>query len=71
MFTYLIRYNGIDEFGSIEFCAKSKREAIELFREWCINDNGLDKIATINSIEIVYNEYDALEYGKEYKMFQY
>lgn len=42
-----------------------------IFREWCINDNGLDKIATINSIEIVYNEYDALEYGKEYKMLQY
>lgn len=54
----------------LSICAKSKREAIELFREWRINDNGLDKIATINSIEIVYNEYDAFEYGKEYKMLQ-
>ncbi len=70
IFTYLIRYNGIDEFGSIEFCVKNRKEAVELFREWCINDMGTDNVAAIKSIETVYNEHDAIEYGKEYNMMR-
>lgn len=43
IYTYLIKYDGIDGFGSIEFCAKSKKEAIGLFEKWCIEDNGMTK----------------------------
>ena len=66
IYTYLIKYNGIDGFGSIEFCAKSKKEAIGLFEKWCIEDNGMTKPKPVNFIEIVYNEEDAIEYGLDY-----
>lgn len=29
--TYLIRYDSVDGFGSIDFCAENKKEAISLF----------------------------------------
>lgn len=30
IFTYLIQYDGIDGFGSVDFCAESKNEAINI-----------------------------------------
>ncbi len=64
--TYLIKYSGIDDYNSIEFCASSRDEAIELFNQWCIIDNKMSEPVPLDSIEIVYNRYDKLEYGKIY-----
>ena len=65
-FTYLIRYSHVDEFDNIEFCAKSQKEAIKLFNNWCIEDCKLIIPVPIESIEVIYDEDDALEYGAEY-----
>ncbi|MDD6072466.1 MAG: hypothetical protein PUC12_16890 [Clostridiales bacterium] len=66
IFTYLIQYEGGDNFGSIEFCAQTKNEARKLFNDWCIIDNKMNVPVVPKSIEIVYNEEDALEYGDNY-----
>lgn len=63
IFTYLIQYDGIDRFGSIEFCAENKKEAISLFNQWCVDDNKMSAPVPIKSIEIIYNDDDAEEYG--------
>lgn len=66
IFTYLIQYDGIDGFGSIDFCAENKKEAISLFNQWCVDDNKMLAPVPIKSIEIIYNDDDAQEYGDEY-----
>ena len=66
IFTFSIEYDGFDKFGNIEFCAKSKSEAINLFNNWCINDNHMTSPIPIINITTVYNEYDANEYGDLY-----
>ena len=66
IYTYRITYNDVDDFGEIEFCAKTETEASELFNEWCMNDNKMTAPAKIKSIETVHNKYDAAEYGKNY-----
>ena len=65
--TYLIRYDGIDGFGSIDFCAGSRNEAIRLFNQWCVDDNKMPAPVPIKSIETIYNDDDAEEYGDEYR----
>ena len=67
IFTYLIKYDGIDDFGSIEFCAESRNEAINLFNQWCVDDNKMSTPVPIKSIETIYNDDDAKEYGDEYQ----
>lgn len=64
--TYLIRYDGIDGFESIDFCAGSRNEAINLFNQWCVDDNKMSASVPIKSIETIYNDDDAEEYGDEY-----
>lgn len=65
MYTYEFTYGEeIDGFGSIQFCARSKREAEELFRDWQ-NDEGYE-IADYE-VTSVYDADDAREYGKTYK----
>jgi len=64
--TYLIRYDGVDGFGSIDFCAENKKEAISLFNKWCVGDNKMSAPVPIKSIETIYNDNDAEEYGDEY-----
>lgn len=66
IFTYLIQYDGIDGFGSVDFCAESKNEAINLFNQWCVANNKIMKPVSIKNIEIIYNESDAQEYGDRY-----
>ena len=66
--TYLIEYDGIDDFGSIQFCVESKSEAHALFREWCITDNKMKTPIEPNYIKVVYNEQDAEEYGSHYSV---
>lgn len=66
IYTYRVNYDDIDGFGSIEFCAENKNEAIQLFNQWCIIDNKLHTLIKINSIEIVYNSEDAKEYAGNY-----
>lgn len=66
MYTFYITYDGIDDFGSIQFCAESKSEAHALFREWCITDNKMKTPIEPNCITVVYNEQDAEEYGSYY-----
>lgn len=68
IFTYLIKYDGIDDFGSIEFCAESRNEAINLFNQWCADDNKMLAPVPIKSIETIYNDNDAEEYGDEYQV---
>ncbi len=65
--TFEIFYDGIDEYGSIQFCASTKEEAILLFNNWCIIDNKLDEPCSILSMESVYNEEDKIFYDKLYK----
>lgn len=65
MYTYEFTYSEeIDGFGSIQFCAESKREAEELFRDWQ-QDEGCE--ITDYEVATVYNADDAREYGKAYK----
>lgn len=66
IYTYLIQYDGIDGFGSIDFCAENRKEAINLFNQWCVNDNKMPAPVPIKSIEIIYNDEDAEEYGAKY-----
>lgn len=68
IYTYLIQYDGIDGFRSIDFCAENKKEAINLFNQWCVNDNKMPAPVPIKSIEIVYNDDDAEEYGVKYAL---
>lgn len=66
MFTFEINYDTqIDNFGVIQFCAKTKNEAIQLFKNWCKTDLKRTDIE-ITNIEVVYNDADADEYGNEY-----
>lgn len=64
--TYKIIYDGIDDFGRIEFCAENKKEAISLFNQWCVDDNRMLAPVPIKSIEAIYNDDDAEEYGVKY-----
>lgn len=64
--TYLIQYDGIDGFGSIDFGDENKKEAISLFNQWCVNDNNMLAPVPIKSIEAIYNDDDAEEYGVKY-----
>jgi hypothetical protein len=66
IFTYLIKYEGIDNLGSIEFCAENKIEAVSLFDQWCVDDNKMPAPVLFKCIEIIYNYDDALEYGSRY-----
>lgn len=66
IYTYLIQYDGFDGFGSIDFCAENRKEAINLFNQWCVNDNKMPAPVPIKSIETIYNDDDAEEYGDEY-----
>ena len=66
IYTYKLLYDGLDDYGCIQFCAKTKEEAICLFNSWCIEDNGLKESIPITAIEVVYNEDDAMEYGSKY-----
>ena len=67
MHTFLFEYEGIDEFGCIQFCAESKEEAYKLFCEWCIRDNNMRMPVEPYLVTEVYNELDAEEYGLNYK----
>lgn len=49
LFTFLINYISTNEYDSIQFCAGTKKEAVELFNGWCITDNNLDKPLPIKS----------------------
>lgn len=59
MWTFEFRW----DFGSIQFCAKTRAEAEELFADWC-KDNDL-KIEEYD-VEVVYNCDDLHEYGTDY-----
>ena len=64
MWTYKFTYDeSIDDFGSIQFCAKTRAEAEKLFADWC-KDNDL-KIEEYD-VEVVYNYDDLHEYGTDY-----
>ena len=64
MYTFEFTYDrDIDDFGSIQFCAKTRSEAETLFKEWCEeNDLEIDEY----DVKITYNTYDAQEYGDDY-----
>ena len=66
MHTYLFEYDtSIDDFGEISFCAKTVKEAFDLFNDWCLNDMGL-KFYIPASITEVFNAEDAAIYGDAY-----
>jgi len=50
----------------VQFCAETKSEAEKLFMDFAIEE-GISNGFKIHSIETVYNEYDAEEYGPEYR----
>lgn len=49
-----------------QFCANNGTEAIALFNDWCKTDEHMDKPADITSVNIVFNQDDADEYGSDY-----
>lgn len=64
MYTFEFTYDeSIDDFGSIQFCAETRTEAETLFKDWC-EENGL-KINEYD-VKVVYDTYDAQEYGDDY-----
>lgn len=67
MYTFEFTYDrDIDDFGSIQFCAKTRAEAETLFKEWCEeNDLEIDEY----DVKIAYNTYDAQEYGDDYMSY--
>ena len=67
MYTFEFTYDrDIDDFGSIQFCAKTRSEAETLFKEWREeNDLKIDEY----DVEITYNTYDAQEYGDDYMSY--
>ena len=67
MRTYEFTYDeNIDDFGNVQFCAESRSEAKDLFKEWQM-ENGYN--ITEYSISVVYNYDDAQVYGSKYKCF--
>ena len=55
MYTFRIAFEREGVFDQIEFCAPNKKEAEELFDEWCRNDEGVEPYPII-SVFAVYNE---------------
>lgn len=66
MYTYNFAYDkGIDGFGCIRFCASCYKEAKGLFTDWQEEND----YSILNyTVGVVYDESDAVEYGKEYKL---
>ncbi|MBO5435896.1 hypothetical protein J6A31_08890 [bacterium] len=65
-FTFEIHYDkSIDNYGSIQFCAETKDEAISLFKDHCFHEFGTTDVK-INDIEVVFDKYDEDEYGLSY-----
>lgn len=64
MYTFEFTYDkSIDDFGSIQFCAKTRAEAETLFKEWREeNELKIDEY----DVEITYDVCDAQEYGDGY-----
>ena len=67
-FTFLIKFfnpktNKDDE---IQFCAKTKTDAEEIFVDWCVFDEDFKNTPNVKSIEPVFNQYDKDAYGEEY-----
>lgn len=64
--TYEFRYDeSIDGFGEIQFCCENRDEAIELFNDWCKENNytiGKYKLTT------VFEQSDKDEYEDNYWM---
>ena len=65
MYTFRIAFEREGVFDQIEFCAPNKKEAEELFDEWCRNDEGVEPYPII-SVFAVYNEEDKREYKDSY-----
>ena len=64
IYTYEFTYDEfIDGFGVIQFCAENKKEAELLFDDFCKENNFS---VPEYSVDIVYNEDDAREYGDKY-----
>lgn len=64
IYTYEFTYDEfIDGFGVIQFCAENKKEAESLFDDFCKENNFS---VPEYSVDIVYNEDDAREYGDKY-----
>jgi len=65
IFTFEITYEKkVDDFGTIQFNAYTKKEALELWENYC-KDNFGKKVSVI-SIEAVYEESDFRHYGDSY-----
>lgn len=64
IYTYEFVYDEmVDGFGCIQFCSQTKDEAIKLFTEWQTSNGYLISDYSVN---LVYNEEDACEYGRNY-----
>jgi hypothetical protein len=66
IFTFQFEYDGIDDFGTIEFCAKSREEAVGLFNEWCVYEAGLAEPIAFRSVQVIHDDDDKDEYGELY-----
>ncbi len=68
MRTFLFNYEPSDPsgFNFISFCAKSVKEAKNLFNDYCKNDLRGFKPKTV-SVASVYDADDHAEYGKAYR----
>jgi hypothetical protein len=70
IYTFQFQYDGIDDFGSIQFCAKNQQEAEEFFQRWCIEchmkDEKPPETFGFNSVEVVHDDNDKDLYGDRY-----
>ncbi len=67
IFTFEFEYRkDSGEVGEIQFCSATIEEASDLFDYWCLMDERVDNPYKIESINPVWNDDDALEYGDQY-----
>ena len=67
IYTYAFYFwNPNDEMAdSTQFCAENEQKAIELFEDFCLQDESMDAVPNFE-IEVVYNAEDDALYGEAY-----
>ena len=65
MYTFLLSWENSTNMDSTEFCAETKNEVINLFRNFIKENPNTKPIGTVHA-ETIYDQDDAEEYGDKY-----
>ena len=65
MYTFLLSWENSTNMDSTEFCAETKNEVINLFRNFIKENPNTKPISTVHA-ETIYDQDDAEEYGDKY-----